>query len=79
MPWACFIVTLFGIPAGTRSARQGVLIGILLAMGFFFGFYALGSIGGFLGRKQIIDPWLGAWFSNIVFFISGSVMLVRMR
>ncbi|MDA1043906.1 MAG: LptF/LptG family permease [Verrucomicrobia bacterium] len=79
MPWACFIVTLFGIPAGTRSARQGVLIGIFLAMSFFFGFYALSNIGSFLGRKQIIDPWLGAWLSNIVFFITGSAMLARLR
>ncbi len=79
LPWACFIVTLFGIPAGTRSARQGVLIGVFLAMSFFFGFYALGNIGSFLGRKQIIDPFLGAWLSNIVFFIAGTVMLIRMR
>ena len=79
LPWACFIVTLFGIPAGTRSARQGVLVGIFLAISFFFGFYALSNIGSFLGRKQIIDPWLGAWLSNIVFFVAGTVMLARMR
>ncbi len=79
LPWACFIVTLFGIPAGTRSARQGILIGIFLAMTFFFGFYALSQIGLFLGRRQIVEPWLGAWLSNGVFFITGCVMLLRMR
>lgn len=79
MPWACFIVTLFGIPTGARSGRQTALAGIFLTMLFFFGFYALTQVGMFLGKTQIIWPWLGAWLSNIVFLVAGIGMIRRMR
>jgi lipopolysaccharide export system permease protein len=79
MPWACLIVTLFGIPAGARSGRQSALAGVFLAVAFFFGFYALSQIGLFLGKTQVIWPWTGAWLSNIVFLAAGLIMMARMR
>jgi len=79
MPWACFIVMLFGIPVGAKSGRQNLLAGIFLAMAFFFGFYALTQVGLFLGKTQIIWPWLGAWLSNMVFLVVGIGMVRRMR
>jgi lipopolysaccharide export system permease protein len=79
MPWACLIVTLFGIPAGSRSARHNPLSGVFLAMGFFLGFYAVGQIGAYLGIKQIIWTWLGAWLSNMIFMATGISLLIKMR
>jgi lipopolysaccharide export system permease protein len=79
MPWACVIVTLFGIPAGARGGRQSALTGIFLAMAFFFGFYALTHIGMFLGKREIVAPWLGAWLSNIVFLTAGVLMMFRLK
>jgi lipopolysaccharide export system permease protein len=79
MPWACLIVTLFGIPAGTSSARQSALSGVFLAVAFFLGFYAVSQVGTYLGIRQTIPAWLGAWLSNIVFMITGIYMLVKMR
>ena len=79
MPWACLVVTLFGIPAGAKTGRQSPLTGIFLAVGFFFAYYALSQIGLLLGKSGIVRPWIGAWLSNIVFFVSGIAMLLRMR
>ena len=79
MPWACLIVTLFGIPAGSRSARQNALWGVFLAVGFFLAFYVLSQIGAFLGIRGIISAWLGAWLSNIVFMVVGIWLLVKIR
>ena len=79
MPWACLIVTLFGIPAGVRGARQSVITGILLTVGCFFLFYSLTQVGAFMAKRQLIDPWIGAWFSNIIFLIIGTRMLIRIR
>jgi lipopolysaccharide export system permease protein len=79
MPWACLIVTLFGIPAGSRSARQNVLLGVFMAVGFFLAFYVLNQIGAFLGIRGIISAWLGAWLSNIVFMAVGIWLLVKIR
>lgn len=79
MPWACFIIALFGIPAGAKTGRESVLTGIMLAFSLFFGFYALTQIGVFLSKTQIIWPWLGAWMSNIVFLIAGIFMMAKLR
>ncbi|MFC1498755.1 LptF/LptG family permease [Verrucomicrobiota bacterium] len=79
LPWACFIVTLFGIPAGAKSSRQSALTGVFIAVAFFFAFYMLNQVGMFLGIKRIIAPWLGAWLSNIIFLIVGIIMTVRMK
>lgn len=79
MPWACIIVTLFGIPAGAKGGRQSALTGIFLAMAFFFGFYALTHIGVFLGKREIVAPWIGAWLSNIVFLVAGILMMFRLK
>jgi len=79
MPWACLIVTLFGIPAGAKSERQSTLTGICFAVAVFFGFYALTQIGILLGKRQIVWPWFGAWLSNIVFLAAGVQMVRRMR
>ena len=68
MPWACIIVTLFGIPAGAKGGRQSALTGIFLALGFFFGFYLLMHIGIFVGKRDTGAPWFWAWLPNVVFF-----------
>ena len=79
MPWACFIVTLFGIPAGARQGRQSAITGIFIAVGFFFAFYALTQVGVLLGKGLLVWPWLGAWLSNIVFLAVGLQMVKDMR
>mgnify|MGYP006292314925 CR=1 FL=1 len=79
MPWACFIVTLFAIPAGVRGGRRSALAGVFLALACFFAYYALVQIGTLLAMAGHIRPWLGAWLSNIVFLVGGLAMLARIR
>jgi len=79
MPWACFVVILFGIPTGARGARHSALTGMFLAVAFFFLYYTLSQTGLFLAKRQMLSPWIGAWLSNIVSLGAGIVMLVRMR
>ena len=50
-----------------------------IALAFFLGFYALTQIGMFVGKREILQPWLGAWLSNIVFLAAGMLMVWRMR
>jgi len=79
MPWACLIVTFFGIPAGARTARQSVINGVLTTLLFFVAFYALTQVGAFFAKRELIPPLIGAWLSNIVFLAAGfrTLMLVR--
>ncbi len=79
LPWACFILTLFGIPAGGLTSRQGVVIGIMSAVAMLLGFYGLTIFGIFMGKSEMIPAWLGAWFPNIVFLTWGLNMMRKMR
>jgi len=79
IPWTCLIVVLLGIPAGARSGRKSAIVGVFLAIGLFFAFYAFNQFGVILGKKQVIYPWLGAWLSNILFMIAGLLMILRMK
>ena len=78
-PWACFIVTLFAIPAGVRGGRRSALAGVFMTVAYFFGFYSLMQVGLFLGLRGLLWPWLGAWLSNIVFLSVGTVMVARIQ
>ncbi|MFU8780308.1 MAG: LptF/LptG family permease [Kiritimatiellia bacterium] len=79
MPWASLIVILFAIPAGARTARQGVMSAVFSAIGMMAGFYALAQLGLVLGSSGTIPPWAGAWLSNIVFGIVGTYHLSHLR
>ncbi|MBN2685954.1 MAG: LptF/LptG family permease [Pontiellaceae bacterium] len=79
MPFICLIAVLIGIPVGAHTGRKGALAGIMLAIGMFFGLYALQFTMEYLAKQMLIAPWIGAWSSIIVFTIIGSVMIHRMR
>jgi len=79
MPWTCFVVALFGIPFGVRTARKGALVGVISALLTFFGFYFLMTFGQWLGKNQMIDPAASAWMPNIFFMLVGIFLMVRMR
>ncbi len=79
MPWACLVVTLFGVPAGARCGRQSPLGGFFLALIFFFVYYMLIHVGIFVGKRGLVSPWVGAWLPNGLSLASGLLMLFRLR
>ncbi|NQT91897.1 MAG: YjgP/YjgQ family permease [Lentisphaerae bacterium] len=79
MPWACFVVTLFGIPAGLRSSRHSAVAGVFLAIALFLGFYGVMQAGVFLAMTRTVMPWIGAWLPNMVFSVAGLRMMVTME
>ncbi len=78
MPWVCVVAVLLGIPAGARGGRQGVLAGVVLALALFLAFYAGIYACAFLGKTGVLAPWFSAWVSNVVFFVVGAVLVLRM-
>ena len=79
MPWACLVVTLFGIPAGAKSGRQSIVNAMLLVVLVFLAFYALNFAGLFLGKQRLLTEWIAAWLSNIVFLTFGIIMSYKLR
>ncbi|MBU0677070.1 MAG: LptF/LptG family permease [Verrucomicrobia bacterium] len=79
LPWTCLVVTLLGIPFGSQTGRKGALLGALLSISWFFGLYFMINVCLVLGKKQILAPWLAAWFPNLAFLGVGIYMIRRMR
>ena len=79
MPFICIIATIIGIPVGAHTGRKGALAGIMLAIGMFFGFYALQFTMEYLAKQMILEPWAGAWTAIAVFAGIGGAMIHRMR
>ncbi|OGV60348.1 MAG: hypothetical protein A2498_04300 [Lentisphaerae bacterium RIFOXYC12_FULL_60_16] len=79
MPWTSLIVLFFAIPLGAQTGRQSILSGIIVALACFFGFYALFQVGIFMGKSQLVQPWIGAWLSNVVFLTIGAGMALHTR
>ncbi|MBT3194267.1 MAG: YjgP/YjgQ family permease [Verrucomicrobia bacterium] len=78
-PWACLIVILFAIPAGTRTGRQGMLVAVFTAIGLLASFYTLAQMGLIIGSTGLVPPAVGAWLANGVFCVIGLVMMARIR
>jgi lipopolysaccharide export system permease protein len=79
MPFICLIATLIGIPVGAHTGRKGAFAGTMLAIGMFFGFYALQFSMEYMAKQMYVLPWIGAWSAIIVFFVIGFSMIHRMR
>ncbi len=79
MPWSCFIVTLLGIPFGAQTGRKGAFLGVALSISMFFIYYILINLGLAFGKKELLTPLLSAWIPNLTFFVTGAVLIHRMR
>ena len=79
MPWACVVITLFAIPAGVATGRQSVFRGVLIAIGLFFGFYAMTMGCTLLAKREMLAPGLAAWIPNLSFLGAGLGLFARLR
>jgi len=74
-PFASIIVLFTGIPFALGLSGKYVKIrgvGYVLAMSFFY--WTLLSVGRVLAETGILPAFIGAWLSNIVFFIVGLLL-----
>ena len=65
IPIACFIFILLGIPLGIISKKGNFSISIAVSLGFFVLYWALLTIGEFLGDEGYLNPGLAIWLGNI--------------
>ncbi len=79
IPAATLIVVLFGAPLATSSKRGGAAYGIGLSLVTTIVYLMLFRVSGGLGYVGTLDPLVAAWLPNAVFFVSGLVLLQRVR
>ena len=78
-PLANFIIVLFGAPLASRKRRSGPALGFALALLISFVYFLFMRSGQVLGHNGTLEPWLGAWIGNMVFFAGGLFLMIRAR
>jgi len=77
-PAACLVLMLIGIPLGISSRRGGKSAGFVLTIALVFIYYFLSVIGVSLAREGKVSVFLGVWAANMIFAVSGLLLLRRM-
>jgi lipopolysaccharide export system permease protein len=76
-PFVTLVVTFVVVTFAMLPARSGSMaLPIMVSIGISFTYYALHSFSIALGRAELIDPLLAAWFSNLVYGVIGGVLLL---
>ena len=79
LPTACIVLALVGIPLGLSARKGGKATGFVLTIALVFIYYVVSLAGLALARQGRLPPALGVWMGNIVFFLTGVVLLWRVR
>ncbi|HID39258.1 MAG TPA: LPS export ABC transporter permease LptG [Calditrichaeota bacterium] len=79
MPFANFIVVLLGAPLAARRRRGGISINFGVSLLVTFIYFIIIRVGQVLGYQGTLNPVLGAWLGNLVFFTLGLYTLLSVR
>lgn len=79
LPFANFIVVLFGVPFSSGKRKSGLALEIGAAIFISFLYLAFTKIGQTIGIAAGMNPVLSAWLANGVFFTAGIVNLFRLK
>jgi lipopolysaccharide export system permease protein len=77
IPFGCLLFVLVGCPLGiiTKRGNFGISAGISI---LFYIFYWISFIGGEkLADRGFLSPFLSMWLGNIVIFIVGIIIIIR--
>ena len=70
------IVVLFAIPLVAFRPSTEIAFGAGLSVFLIFAYYAFIRLGVTLGYKDILTPFLSAWFGNIIFCFGGIILMI---
>lgn len=78
-PFACLIITLFGMPLAHSNKRGGAPLSIGIALATTTVFLIFIRITEALGAGGAIPALLAAWLPNAVFLVAGILLFSRLR
>ncbi len=79
IPVATLVVMLFGAPLATTTRRGGTAYGIGISLATTMLYMLLFKIAAALGQAGTISPWSAAWVPNLLFLVTGTVLMKRVR
>ena len=80
LAFANVILALIGIPFGLGAGKySGIIFSFVVSLVFALIYNNLLFIGQSLGSNNLLNPFLAAWFGNIIFLLFGAGMLYKAR
>ena len=77
IPFACFALSLIGVPLGIVVRRSGKMVGAGIGLGVIIIYYVLLQIGQTTGFRGVIPAPLAIWMPNALIGISGVILIIR--
>jgi lipopolysaccharide export system permease protein len=78
-PFTCLTVALIALPFGARAGRQNVFAGVASSIFICFGYFFMQRFAMGLGVGGTLPPFLAAWLPNLVFGLTGLLLIWRAR
>lgn len=78
-PFACIVITLFGMPLAHSNRRGGAPTSIGIALGTTIIFLIFAKIFEALGAGGAMPAYVAAWMPNVLFLAAGAVLFARVR
>lgn len=79
IPFACVIFALVGCPLGLISRRGNFGVSAAISLGFYIFYWACLIGGEKLADRGFISPFLSMWLGNILIFLFGVILFVRVN
>lgn len=79
IPAATLVIMLFGAPLATTAKKGGAAFGVGVALGSTLIYILLLRLFGAIGIAGGLPPLWAAWTPNLMFFLAGAALLVRVR
>lgn len=77
VPAACIVFVLVGAPLGIIARKGTFGVAATFSLGFFIIYWAALIGGEKLADRNMLSPWLGMWMANIVLFLLGIYLVIR--
>jgi LPS export ABC transporter permease LptF/LPS export ABC transporter permease LptG len=78
-PAACIVFALLGVPVGVRPRRGGRAAAFVLTLILVAGYYSVFVFGVRMAQEGVLSPAIGVWLANIIGFIAGIALILRIE
>lgn len=78
-PMASIIVILFGLPISANKRKGGLAVQVGINILVTFIYLVFMKISQAFGKNGALNPFLTAWFANLIFLAAGLINLPRVR
>jgi len=79
LPVASLVLALVGIPLGLFTRKGGKAVGVMVTILLVFVYYILMAFGLSLAKQGRLPPLVGLWAANLIFALTGVLMLSNLR